>query len=112
ATRRETPDLPAAFWKYGMLEPITLDHSVTDGRTYVSEGNNRLEAAREAGYAYVPVRVITVSNVAERHGGQMRPPVRTVMTTDAGEVDIPQYTFPSAIGLPVLAANGPYSAMT
>jgi predicted ABC-type ATPase len=104
--------LLADILKEGIREPITLDHSVTDGRTYVSEGNNRLEAARDAGYVYVPVRVITVGKVAERHGGRMLPPVRTVMTTDAGEVDIPQYTFPSAIGLPVLQANGPYSAMT
>lgn len=80
----------------GVREPITLDHSVIDGRTYISEGNNRLEAAKAENFTHMPVRVITVARVGEHHGGVRIPPV-----------DAPQYTKPSMIGLPTLAPESP-----
>jgi hypothetical protein len=41
----------------GVKEPITLKVSEADGMAYVSDGNNRLAAARQAGIADVPYKV-------------------------------------------------------
>jgi antirestriction protein ArdC len=46
----------------GFKEPIILIYDPKTGRSFVTEGNHRVQAARKAGVKYVPVRVVNLQN--------------------------------------------------
>lgn len=49
--------LRADIQKNGVREPITITVSTADGRAYITDGNNRLAAARELGLPDLPYKV-------------------------------------------------------
>lgn len=84
----------------GFLEPVIIDFNVNDNTAYISEGNHRIQAAKQLGMEWIPARGI-------RNYGQKSRfrelPVRWLgtQTNHAGELYIPPVFPPHMIGIPV-----------
>lgn len=55
----DLPALTESIKQEGIKEPITVTVSTADGLAYITDGNNRLAAARELGLKDVPIRIET-----------------------------------------------------
>jgi len=61
--RYDVAELARDLTVNGFDNPIILNYGRKDGRAFVAEGNHRLQAAIDAGFTHVPVRVNRVQSV-------------------------------------------------
>lgn len=84
----------------GFLNPIIIDFNVNDNTAYISEGNHRIQAAKQLGMEWIPAR--GMRNYGQKSSLKELPVKWQGTQTDyAGNLYIPPDFPPHMIGIPV-----------
>ena len=84
----------------GFLNPIIIDYNVNDNTAFISEGNHRVQAAKQLGIGWIPAR--GVRNYGQKSRFKELPVQWQGTQEDhAGDLYIPPHFPPHMIGIPV-----------
>jgi DNA invertase Pin-like site-specific DNA recombinase len=98
--RENIQDLTQHITQHGILEPIIIDFNIDTNTAFVTEGNHRVQVAKQLGMEWIPARGVRNEGSKSRFK-ELPARWQGTQTDHAGNLYIPPHFPPHMIGLPV-----------
>lgn len=98
--RENIQNLTQHITQHGILEPIIIDFNIDTNTAFVTEGNHRVQVAKQLGMEWIPARGVRNEGSKSRFK-ELSVRWQGTQTNHAGNLYIPPHFPPHMIGLPV-----------